>query len=236
MISKIKEISIIGYGNFGKFIALKLKKYFKIFIYDPKVKDLHQRKKIIFSTAEECLTKEIIILSIPVQNIKNFLIDNGKYIKEKSLFIDVCSVKMKPVELMKKYLPEKSEIIATHPLFGPESYQFNKKNLKIVVIPVRTGRIMGVNNFIKKKLKLCIIEKTAEEHDKEMAIIQGLSHFIAKALNEMNIPDSELKTSSYSYLNKMMELLKNDTNDLFYTIQNENPFGKEIRKPLRASL
>lgn len=233
----MKEISIIGYGNFGRIIANVLKKHFKIFIYDSNPgKFFTNTTRIKFSDLEECLSKEIIILSLPVQFIENFLIKNSKIINKKSIVFDVCSVKIKPIELMKKYLPPETQIVGTHPLFGPNSMKDGNKELKIVVTPVRVNNFEKIISFINDKLKLTVIEKTPLEHDKEMAIVQGITHFIARALNEMEIKDSEMKTLSYSYLFKMKEILENDSDDLFETIQKENPFGKETRDKFISKL
>ena len=77
---------------------------------------------------------------------------------------------------------------------------------------------------------------TPEEHDKKMAMIQGLSHFIAKALKEIDITSSEINTLSYDYLYKMKEIIENDSDALFDTIEIENPYAKEYREKFIAKL
>ena len=47
---------------------------------------------------------------------------SGKVAGNKTI-VDVCSVKVYPKDMMLKYLPADSDIIATHPLFGPDSFQ-----------------------------------------------------------------------------------------------------------------
>ena len=103
------------------------------------------------------------------------------------------------------------------------------ENLNIVLTNVRS-RNKSVKNFLKDKLKLNILEETKENHDKKMAMVQGLTHFIAKGLKSVGIYDTPLKTISYDNLLKFYNILENETDDLFYTIQNENPYTKEMRK------
>jgi len=228
----MKELGLIGFGNFGKLVYSLLKEHFKIFIYDINQANIG----IDFSTLEECITKDIIILAIPVQNLESLLITIKDKINKYALVADVSSVKIKPVKLMTEHLPETCEIMGTHPLFGKESMRKNPDKLKIFLSPVKLKNQEKITSFLTDKLKLKVIIKTPEEHDSEMGYVQGLTHFIGKALIELNIKDSELKTLSYDYLYRLTEIIRNDTDDLFYTIQNENSFSRKYRKKLMDKL
>lgn len=222
----MKEIGLIGFGNFGALIYSFLKKYFKIHIYDTNT----ENKNIDFSNIENCISKEIIIIALPVQHLKDFLIKIKNKINKNALVIDVSSVKVKPINIMKDFLPETCGILGTHPLFGPESIKNGINELKIVLTPVRLNNLENIIDFLTEKFKLKVIIKTPLEHDEEMAFVQGLTHFIGKALNDIDLIDSELKTLSYDYLYKMKEIIKNDSDELFYTIENENTFAKKYRE------
>lgn len=221
----MKEIGLIGFGNFGSLIYSFLNKYFKIHIYDIDQKN----KNSDFSTLENCISKKIVIIALPVRHLKDFLIKVKNKINKNALVIDVSSVKINPVKYMKDYLPETCKILGTHPLFGAESIKNKNNDLKIVLTPVRLNNLENIIDFLTDKLKLKVIIKTPLEHDKEMAFVQGLTHFIGKALNEIGLKDSEVKTLSYDYLYKMKEVIKNDSKDVFYTIENENAFTKDYR-------
>jgi prephenate dehydrogenase len=136
---------------------------------------------------------------------------------------------VKPVELMKQYLPEYVEIIGTHPLFGPQSGKNGIEGLKIVVCPVRTTKSQELIEFLRNELKLEVLLRTPEEHDKEMAWVQALTHFVAKGLNNIGLADLEQKTKSYQHLLDANSMVKDDSEDLFMTMERENPFAKEIR-------
>ncbi len=88
----------------------------------------------------------------------------------------------------------------------------------------------GFKNIFEKKLGLKILEMTPEKHDREMAYIQGLSHFIGRTLKKMNIPDAPLATESYKHLRETSELVGYDSEDLFYSIQSDNPYAPEVRE------
>lgn len=90
--------------------------------------------------------------------------------------------------------------------------------------------------FFSKELKLNVLERTPMIHDKQMAYVQALTHFIGRAVNEMDIPDVEQKTPAYQYLLDIKRNLGQDSMDLFLTIEKENPYAKEIREQFLEEL
>ena len=126
------KIGIIGFGRFGKILAEILSTENEIFIHDPKgIKCEHQR----LSLAE--ITKcEIIFIAVPIREFENVIKSLHKLNLQNTTIIDVCSVKAHPVKVMEKYLPKNVGIIATHPMFGPDSYS-PFRELKMVMYPVR---------------------------------------------------------------------------------------------------
>lgn len=226
----MQTLSIIGFGTFGQFIAPYLTSYFDVYAwnrtdYEHKAKDLNVK----WSTLDESLSKDIIILCTNISYFEDFLRDNSLRFNPNALVIDVASVKMKPVALMLKYLPSTCEIIGTHPLFGPQSGKNGIEGLNFVVCPVRTSKSECIQKFAADKLKLNVILRSPEEHDKEMAYVQGLTHFIARALSGMEVQELEMKTRAYERLLDVKNYLSGDSWDLFQSIQNDNPFADEVR-------
>ncbi|CAA6803422.1 MAG: Prephenate dehydrogenase [uncultured Campylobacterales bacterium] len=229
-----KTIGLIGYGNFGKLIASHLKEFFDIYVYDT-----HSLvpNDIESSTLENALKQDIIILAIPYTGFKNFIEQNAHLIAPNTLVIDVLSIKVKAIDLLEKHLHKDVEIFATHPLFGPESTKDGLKDKKIAIFPIRTTQEKEITNFLTQKLHLKIIKTTAKEHDKQMAYIQALSHFVSKALVKFDLPVYEdQQTKTYEYLQSAKNIVKNDSDELFYTIQNENPFAYDVREDFLKTL
>ncbi len=208
-----------------------LKQYFDVFVTDniDLSKDA-DRLGVVWSSVESVLKKDIVVFCVPVQYLESVLKKYAHLVNPKALVTDVSSVKVKPVELMLKYLPETTEIIGIHPLFGPQSGKNGIEGLNIVVCPVRTNKPHVLNLFFKSQLKLNVLERTAEKHDKQMAYVQALTHFVGRAVNEMDIPDVEQKTPAYQYLLDIKRNLGGDSYDLFLTIEKENPFAREVRE------
>ncbi len=225
-----RELGFIGFGGFGRFIIPHLKPYFDITVFD--TADLSLKAKelgVRWGSLKEVAAKDIVALAVPVQFLEELLINIKDLVQPKALVFDLSSVKIKPIELMLKYLPENVDIIGTHPLFGPQSGKEGIEGLNIVVCPVRTKKNHNLIRFFSKELKLNVMERTPVVHDKQMAYVQALTHFVGRAVNAMDIPDVEQKTPAYQYLLYIKRNLGQDSLDLFLTIEKENPYAKEVR-------
>lgn len=227
----MKELGFIGFGSFGQFIVPHLKPYFKITVCDRiDYSDAARERGVKWGTLEECAAKEMVVLAIPVQFLEELLVEIKDLVRPKSLVFDVSSVKVKPTELMIKHLPATVDIIGTHPLFGPQSGKNGIAGLNLVVCPVRTKRQESLLRFFSYELKLNVLERTPTVHDQQMAYVQALTHFVGRAINEMDIPDVEQKTPAYQYLLNIKRNLGQDSMDLFMTIEKENPYAKAVRE------
>lgn len=227
----MNEIGIIGFGQFGQFAARHLAPFFEVSVYDKS--DLSKTAENIgvkWSDFETVAGKEIVVFAVPLKVFESVLSRAVPFLKTGAVCVDVCSVKIKPLELMRKILPETVEIIGTHPLFGPQSGRGGIAGLRIVFCPAKTARAESVKSFLSEKLRLRVFEKTAEEHDREMAHVQALTHFVARALDELHVAESEIATVSYEELMRAARLVSEDSEELFQTIQQGNPFAAEKRK------
>jgi prephenate dehydrogenase len=226
----MKQLGFIGYGNFGRFIMPYLRPYFDITIYDA-----HDYSAEVtaagfrWDSLKVVAAKEIVVAGIPVQFLESLLLEIKDYVVPGSLFIDISSVKVKPVELMLRHLPSKVEILGTHPLFGPQSGKGGIKELNLVLCPVTGKRTNNIIRFFSQVLQLNVLERTPMVHDQQMSYVQALTHFIGRAINEMDIPDVEQKTPAYQYLLNIKRNLGMDSMDLFLTIEKENPYAKAVR-------
>ncbi len=223
-----KTVGIIGYGNFGRFMELHLSPHFDIRV---------SSRTYPRDTLESVLASDIIIPAIPVNALESFLKKNAKLFHPSSVVVDVSSVKVKPMKLLKKYL-KKNRLIATHPLFGPESGKDGIEGLTTVICPEYSSarESKKASTFLQRKLKLKVVTMSAVEHDRRMAQVQALTHFIARALQRMGLPKIKECTKAYDKLREFVNLLSRTTDDLFETIENENPYAAGTRKKFVAEL
>lgn len=230
-------LGILGFGSFGQFMAKTLSPYFSISVWD--LADRSQTAHSLglqWGTREEVLAQELVCLAVPVQFLEAVLTEVRHRFIPGTLVFDVSSVKVKPVELMTAFLPPEVEIIATHPLFGPESGKNGIQGLQIACCPVRSSRFACFTEFLSTRLGLRVIETTPAAHDQAMAYVQALTHLVGKTLHALKIPELELETVAYRHLLEIEKLLGNDSEALFQTIQRENPFAEAIRQDFLKTL
>lgn len=232
-----KRLGWIGFGNFGQFALPHLSDNIEVWVYDRvNKKEDAQRLGLHWGSLKEVAACDLLVLAVPVQFLETLLIEIKDLVKPNAMVFDVSSVKVKPVKLMTKYLPETVEIIGTHPLFGPQSGKNGVEGLNLVVCPVRTRKGLVLSRFFKNNIKLNVLERTPDVHDRQMAYVQALTHFIGRACNEMDIPDVEQKTPAYQYLLNIKRNLGQDSMDLFLTIELENPYAADVRNQLLEEL
>lgn len=228
-----RSLGIIGYGDFTKVLIEHLSPYLEIVVSSRSKIEGDAGFGARFATVEEVLACPMIIPSIPSQFIEGFFKENKHLVNSSSLVVDVASVKIKPLQALERQLPESCQIIGTHPMFGPASIAKNNglTGLKCVVCPVRIDESIEKElvGFLTNKLGLRIIYKTPEEHDREMAYVQGLSHFIGHVLDDMDIPESEISTMAYDDLLNLKNIQGGDSWDLFCSIVDENPYAKDVQ-------
>ncbi len=218
-----KSLGVIGVGAFGAFMVPHLTSYFDVKLYDAH-KNLSHELNVPFVTLAEIATCDILILATPLKTFEEILQTISPSLKPGQLVMDVASVKVIPTQIMQNILPEYVDCVGLHPLFGPQSGKNGIAGLNVAVCPVRGARAEAVDRFLREELKLNSFLTTPEDHDEQMAYVQGLTHMISKVFVAMNLPDLTLTTRTFDYLQDMVELVRYDSDELFRTIQNENPY------------
>ncbi|HMS93135.1 MAG TPA: prephenate dehydrogenase/arogenate dehydrogenase family protein [Candidatus Saccharibacteria bacterium] len=225
------QVGIVGYGDFTRLMCEYLAPYADVIVSSRQHTEGDAGFGAQFRSVEEVLSRPIIIPSIPSQFFKAFFTVYGGVINPSAIVIDVCSVKVRPLGVLQQLLPPTCQIVGTHPLLGPASVAKNGglQGLKIALCRVRQDEATyhGVRRFLEK-LGLHVIEKTPEAHDRDMAYVQGLSHYIGRIMDGMGIPETPLSTYAYDDLLDMKKIQGQDSWGLFMSIVKENPFAEEV--------
>jgi prephenate dehydrogenase len=231
-----RSLGVVGYGDFSKLLIRYLHPYFNI-VVSTRQKDLPDNKECRFVSTREALAQPLVIPSMPSQYLEGYFEKNARELKPGTLVIDVCSVKVKPVQVLERVLPAEIDILATHPLFGPASAAKDLAGRRIMLYPVRISddRYKRIKNFLHAKFRLEIIECTPKQHDEYLAYVQGLSHYIGRVMQIMDIPDTELMTDAYEDLLDMKRIQGGDSWELFESIMQENPFAKDVHDKFEAA-
>jgi prephenate dehydrogenase len=228
----IQSIGLLGFGAFGRLIARHLHRHFRLVVSDPAL----EPGPPIFAnvragTLAEAARCDLVILAMPMDALAPALGDLRPHLAAGTVVVDTVSVKVEPARIMLEGLPADVEIIGTHPLFGPQSAKAGLRGHNIAICPVRAkGRtVRRIAGFLETELGLTVVQATPEEHDREAAVVQGLTHLIAKALVRMEPLPSQMTTASYELLMQATEMVRHDADGVFTAIEQANPFAGEVR-------
>lgn len=229
----LTAVALVGLGAFGRLAAGVLRDHAEVVVHDPNtpddaVRDLGVRPV----TIEEAAKAEAVILCVPVQAIPIVGVTIAPHLREGALVCDVCSVKLRPVEWMLNTLPPHAQVLGTHPLFGPQTAMElgGVAGEPIVLCPARvTEPMMARVRAFLNDLGLPVLEMTADEHDQQMAFVQGLTHLIGRAACEMRLPELPAATLAYRRLLQLKRNTECDAPELFEAIQKLNPYARNAR-------
>jgi prephenate dehydrogenase len=226
----MNSLGLVGFGQFGQLAAGVLKDHFDVRVSDPTPAAPARAEAlgVGFESLEAVASREIVVVSTPVAAMRDVFAAIAPHLRPGALVVDVGSVKALPSRWMVELLPAHVDIVATHPLFGPQSVaRDGLAGGRFVVCPVRGDRHACVADF-GRGLGLDVTVTTPEAHDQEMAYVQALTHLIGRTLVNLNIPDETLATPSYQHLLDLCGLIGADTFELFAAIQVQNPYAPEV--------
>ncbi len=225
-------IGLIGFGRFGRLAITYLARDYKIRVYDSGDNGtaIAQMGAEAVSLEAAC-RQEIVLLCMPISVMADTLDKIAPLINPQALVVDVCSVKTMPVQWMRAKLPATVSLLATHPMFGPDSARESLKGHKIVLCPERiaAGQFKKISRHLES-LGLVVIESTPENHDKQIAVSLALTHFIGRSLSSFGAKDLMIDTEGYKRLLHILEVVENDTWQLFEDMHRFNPFAAATRR------
>ena len=223
------RLGLIGYGAFGRLTARHLSPWFEVLAHDPAatVEEGDLARRTDLATAAAC---PVVILAVPVEALAETLSAIEPDLQDGALVIDVGSVKVGPARLMAEHLPARVQAVGTHPLFGPQSARDGIAGLRIAVCPVRGDRIARrVAAFCRRALKLKVFIVSPEDHDREAAVVQGLTHLISRVLLSMEPLPTRMTTTSFERIMQAVEMVRYDSPAVFRAIERENPYAAGVR-------
>lgn len=114
----------------------------------------------------------VVIVSVPIAATLDVIRRVGPHLLPDSLLMDFTSLKEAPVRDMLKATT--AEVVGCHPLFGPDCPSLAGQN--IVLCPARGERWLNRIKELFTKSGARVTVTTPGEHDRMMALVQGLTH------------------------------------------------------------
>jgi len=157
------------------------------------------------------------------------------HVKKNSLLMDFTSVKEIPCKVMSSSAREGVEIIGAHPLFGPRVNSL--KGQVVILTPVRSKRWLPWLREWLEKNKARVVITTPQEHDRMMAVVQGLTHFsyisVGATLKELGIDlkhSRQFSSPVYELMLDMIGRIIGQNPHLYAEIQMQNPHVTKVHR------
>ncbi len=223
------SVGILGFGAFGRLIARHLHPYLPLYAHDPAMTSGAEEACVTHADLPAVARCPIVILAVPVERMGEAIAAIAPHLQPGAVVLDVGSVKLRPAEMMRQGLPADVEVVATHPLFGPQSARGGIRGLKIAICPVRGRTWRRIAAFLRRVLGLRVILTTPEAHDREAAASQGLTHLIAALLLRMEPLPRHMTTASFDLLMRAVDMVRHDAPEVSRAIAQANPYSAEVR-------
>jgi len=195
--------------------------------------------EVIVSSRSTALSKEelirksdIVVVTVPIESTVAVIREITPFMKEGKLLMDLTSLKEEPVNEM---LKSKADVLGAHPLFAPSIGDIHGQT--IILCPERiTQKDLYQNIFSTlEKRGANLIVMSPEQHDKMMAVIQGLTHFSAivlcHCLKDLNFDikkSLECTSPVYRLTLDMAGRILNQKPELYADISLLNPKTAEV--------
>ena len=178
--------------------------------------------------AEQC---DLVIVSVPIHDTVRVIEDITPVLTKEQVLCDFTSLKVLPVAAM---LESEASVIGLHPLFGPTVPSLRHQT--IIVCPARAPEeaINSLVSLFTHEGATCTVA-TPEQHDRMMAVVQGLTHFVtlcmADSVRRLGLDiQTTLAFTSPVYqieLSLVGRLLSQDPS-LYADILQQNPYVPEV--------
>ena len=235
-VSVSMDVGVYGLGRFGSFWAHTLAKHLSVGAWSrnpgrPVPTGVHP------ASEDEVLQAPTLFLCVAISAFEQVVSRIASRLAAGAVVFDTCSVKVHPARVMERLLPPNVQIVAAHPMFGPDSARNGLAGLPMILSPLRAAeeRVQWWSSFFVA-MGLRVVRMTPEEHDREAAFTQGVTHYVGRVLADLGLASSPIGTVGY---NKLLEIIQQTCNDpwqLFVDLQKYNPFTAAMRARLHESL
>jgi prephenate dehydrogenase len=229
---KLQHVAIVGAaGKMGSWFM----SYFSHRGLDVSAFDINQkilkpsdRVKIQNSLADCVKDADFVLVCVPVQKTPQAIKECTKSMKDGAVIGEISSIKKKTFAALKN-TPIKLRPLCLHPMFGPGTSK--TVETKMLLIPVRDEKLeLELANEIFKDSNLTVL-LDANEHDKAIAIVLGLTYFanliFAKLISSSNISVlKQVSGTTFGLQSLIAESILTEEPDLIVALIGENVYTK----------
>ena len=181
---------------------------------------------------------DLVIVSVPIRDTVRVINQIAPLFTDDQILCDLTSLKVAPVNAM---LKSAAHVIGLHPMFGPTVSSLRHQT--IIVCPARVDEeiLSPLLSIFRNEGAVCTLS-TPEAHDRMMAVVQGLTHFVTLTIAEsmrrldLDITQTQEFTSPvYQIELSLVGRLLSQSPELYADILQKNPYVPEVLAACRAS-
>jgi len=226
---RLETVGIVGYGAFGALLHALLGRFAPDVAVRVHTHGKKPDRKTFFSLAETAKS-DVVILAVPIAEFEEVLKRVVPLTRKGTIIVDVATVKVHTVRLLKK-LAKGRRYIATHPVWGPESYEKRGRNIEGFRIIV-SEHTLPSSDYKKlcatlRSFGFDIVEVSSREHDKHIAETLFLTHFLGQVISRGGFERTGVDTVSFGFLMDAVESVRKD-GKLFTDVFRFNPYCREV--------
>ena len=194
----------------------------------------------VATNVEAVKSADAVLISVPIDNFEEVVEQICPYTHSGQVIIDITSIKVFPVETMHKHI-KAGLALGTHPMFGPGARDIRNRNF--VLTPTNEEEralAQKVREYLETRgARVALM--SPHEHDEMMAVILGLSHFIAIVSADSLASLDRLKemeaigSSTYKVLLTLVGSVISEDPELYASLQMRLPNMVEIEKLFQRS-
>lgn len=236
---KTKVLILGGTGEMGQWFTRFFKeRQYEVTVWGKGGKvEIARKMEVSFASDLEIAVpqSDIVIVTVPINVTEETIEEIAPKMKAGSLLMDFTSIKVKPVEAMRRFAPPDVEILGTHPMFGPTIPTIRGQTVILVPVKGRSEKWFPVVKELFEESGAHVEVTTAAEHDMLVSVVQGLTHFAYISIG-MTIDrlDFDLKKSRkfvspvYDIMLDFVGRILGQNPYLYALIQMENPGVLEV--------
>lgn len=190
---------------------------------------IDRSKERLFAVSRELGVKEcslkgiskadIVMIAVPISRFEQAVKSIRSLTSENQIIMDIASVKVKPMRLMKKHI-RKGRIVGMHPLFGPSAESLAGQS--IIITPKTSMKAARIVRRLFEPHGAKVVFMSSKEHDSLMCTLLGLPHMIGLAFAAVARDaglDGELATTSFRRLFDLSKTISSEDPQLLADIQ-----------------
>lgn len=218
----VRSLGIIGYGQFGRFIDALAREHLQEIEVRVAPRGDHAALKMACAS-------DLVVLCVPIAAYLDVARGIAPLLGPASVVVDVATVKSHTVRALRE--AGITRLIATHPMFGPYSYEKQGRSLKGLRIALtETTLSRDERDALVKCLEsagLRVLSMTSDEHDRLIAETLFVTHLVGQVIHRGGFERTQIDTVSFGYLMDAVESVAHDE-VLFRDVFQYDPYCAEV--------